>query len=56
MMPFTSVQVQNPCEFAPCHEICLLAPNKTYTCACKEGKVLGVDRHTCLGEFHHAEV
>ena len=55
MMLYASVQVQNPCEFAPCHEICLLAPNKSYTCACEEGKVLGMDKHTCFGELCHGE-
>nr|BAC02725.2 vitellogenin receptor [Periplaneta americana] len=41
--------VTNPCHNNWCSDICLLAPNKTYTytCACPENKQLGADKHTC---------
>jgi hypothetical protein len=48
---YVSVQVPNPCQNAACSDICLLAPNKTYTCACGENKIPSLDKHTCYGEL-----
>ncbi|PSN38293.1 hypothetical protein C0J52_19350 [Blattella germanica] len=39
--------MQNPCKKADCSDLCLLAPNRTYTCACPEHKVRGADMHSC---------
>jgi hypothetical protein len=51
IMLYSYVQVQHPCKNAPCSGICLLAPNKTYACACGESQILGADKHTCYGEL-----
>ncbi|XP_043283845.1 vitellogenin receptor-like [Venturia canescens] len=37
----------NPCENAHCSQICLLAPNSGYSCACEAGYVLDSDLRTC---------
>ncbi|KAJ9573514.1 hypothetical protein L9F63_009078, partial [Diploptera punctata] len=39
--------MHNPCENSGCSDICLLAPNKTYTCACPQHKIRALDKHTC---------
>ncbi|KAJ8672687.1 hypothetical protein QAD02_003947, partial [Eretmocerus hayati] len=41
------VRYQNPCITNPCSQLCLLAGNKTYTCACTLDKELTDDRHSC---------
>ncbi|CAH1974934.1 unnamed protein product [Acanthoscelides obtectus] len=37
----------NPCERAPCSDLCLLKDAKGYGCACPLGKVLSSDGHVC---------
>ncbi|XP_043278306.1 vitellogenin receptor-like [Venturia canescens] len=37
----------NPCENTNCSQICLLARNSGYSCACKLGHRLNSDLHTC---------
>lgn len=37
----------NPCRDTPCSDMCLLAPNSTYSCACPENKLLREDKHSC---------
>ncbi|XP_049827409.1 vitellogenin receptor-like isoform X1 [Schistocerca gregaria] len=39
--------MENPCKDARCSDICMLAPNNSYTCACPVGKELGFDQHSC---------
>nr|BAE93218.1 vitellogenin receptor [Rhyparobia maderae] len=46
--PATMRSAHNPCEISGCSDICLLAPNQTYTCGCPEHKVRGLDKHSCL--------
>ncbi|XP_067000750.2 vitellogenin receptor [Anabrus simplex] len=45
--PSLHPKMENPCSQSECSNICLLAPNATYTCACPEDGELGVDKHTC---------
>ncbi|XP_058806257.1 vitellogenin receptor-like [Phymastichus coffea] len=42
-----SVKYANPCIAKPCSQLCLMAENQTYTCACTMDEELGTDRHTC---------
>ncbi|XP_049834004.1 vitellogenin receptor-like [Schistocerca gregaria] len=46
--PVLHPQVRNPCEGAGCSDICMLAPDDSYTCSCPEGKQLASDQHTCM--------
>nr|QBM78333.1 vitellogenin receptor [Calliptamus italicus] len=46
--PVLHPQVKNPCEGAGCSDICMLAPDGSYACACPEGKQLAGDKHTCM--------
>ncbi|XP_030759399.1 putative vitellogenin receptor [Sitophilus oryzae] len=40
-------RTHNPCNSAYCSDICLLTVEGGYTCACSEGRKLGLDMHTC---------
>jgi len=44
-------QIDNPCRFNQCDELCLLNKQKKYTCACTLDKTLNPDGHTCRGKF-----
>nr|QCX35737.1 vitellogenin receptor [Locusta migratoria] len=45
--PALHPSMENPCRDAGCSDICMLAPNNSYTCACPADKELGFDQHTC---------
>ncbi|XP_023289425.1 vitellogenin receptor, partial [Orussus abietinus] len=40
-------EIPNPCNNKPCSQICLLAPNSRYTCACTLDMELSSNQHTC---------
>ncbi|KAK7861738.1 hypothetical protein R5R35_014371 [Gryllus longicercus] len=42
-----SQNLTNPCQDDQCSDICLLAPNNSYSCACPENKMLNEDHHSC---------
>lgn len=44
-------QIDNPCKFNPCSQLCMLNEDKGYTCACNLGEELNADKHTCQGKF-----
>lgn len=46
---FLFVQIQNPCNYSPCSQICLLNSNNSYTCACTLDTELAADNHNCRG-------
>ncbi|XP_031780788.1 vitellogenin receptor isoform X1 [Nasonia vitripennis] len=41
------VKYGNPCVTKPCSQLCLLAANRTYSCACTLDKELNSDKRTC---------
>lgn len=41
-------ELPNPCDEAECQELCLLGSNYGYTCACRIGRVLSSDSHSCI--------
>ncbi|XP_043277730.1 vitellogenin receptor-like isoform X2 [Venturia canescens] len=45
--PSLKPRMSNPCMGNHCEELCLLALHRKYTCACKLGKELNSDLHTC---------
>ncbi|XP_049944498.1 vitellogenin receptor-like [Schistocerca serialis cubense] len=45
--PALHPSMENPCKDAGCSDICMLAPNSSYTCACPVDKELGFDQHSC---------
>ncbi|KAK6624765.1 hypothetical protein RUM44_011625 [Polyplax serrata] len=45
--PALHPRIENPCYVHACSDLCLLSPNNTYRCACREDFALGPDLHTC---------
>nr|QJD20828.1 vitellogenin receptor [Liposcelis entomophila] len=45
--PALQPRVENPCPSFLCSDICMLAPNNSYSCGCPENAELAADKHTC---------
>ncbi|KAK0181269.1 hypothetical protein PV327_003563 [Microctonus hyperodae] len=45
--PLLKPDMQNPCKLSSCSELCLLAGDNNYTCACRLDRELDEDGHSC---------